>query len=88
MANDDGVKKTSQQKVKKPSGAGEGSKNSLSRRNFIKASVGVAGGLALSGRFSGFNLGFAQDYPALGNFPRYRRKRGLRLQRAADRLLC
>ena len=71
MAKDDGVKKPSQQKadVKKRSGTGGENKNGLSRRNFIKAGVGVAGGLALAGRFNGFGLGFAQDYPALGNFP-------------------
>lgn len=41
----------------------------ISRRQFIKAGLGAAGGLVLSGQLGGFAIGRAQEYPALGNFP-------------------
>ena len=77
MAKSDDRKKAAAKKVTSEKSAGENgdrgiedqkSKRSLSRRSFIKAGVGTAGGLFLASRMGG-SIARAQDYPALGNFP-------------------
>ncbi|MEJ2360421.1 MAG: ABC transporter substrate-binding protein [Gammaproteobacteria bacterium] len=42
-------------------------KGGIDRRDFLKLSAGVAGGLMLSGGLS--KLALAKDYPAIGNYP-------------------